>query len=272
MARWGLRWLFCWLSVLVTACAQLATPTPAEKTQNRTPLQGFTPPPTASPTEPFRPAYTLTPLGDVAATQTLAENPVDLIDLDMPVCYETLAQSLTCLGWVQNTGAIPLTDVFIDVSLLSPQGHPLSSTEVIPAFLVLLPGTGSPYRAIFERLPGPEWGPYAQVRQAVPQPDYGEASHQVRLETRVEDVQKYDLAYQVCGVVINDHQELVTQIRVIVIIRSTDGILLGFRLVDIGGILDEGGALPFEVEIASFGEQTHGQVLVMAQGSILRRP
>lgn len=259
MARWGLRWIFCWLSVLITACGQLASPTPADKTQNRTPLQGFTPPPMASPTEPFRPAYTLTPLGNPTRLGTPHNSN---LDLQQPVCYETPTQSLVCLGWIQNPGNISLTDVFIDVHLLSTQGQSFASANVMPALEILFPQSGSPYRAVFQAIPTESWTVYANLTQAREIP----ASLVLRylsLEVENFEAEWSMLSYQVSGKVTYEGEHPIEQVWVVVTVWDKVDIVSGFRMLQLDW-QDE--ILDFEMEVAPLNQMPGEFVTVLAQG------
>ncbi len=258
MARWGLRWIFCWLSVLITACGQLASPTPAEKTQNRTPLQGFTPPPMASPTEPFRPAYTMTPLGNPTRVTTTYAN----LHLEQPTCYETPAQSLVCLGWVQNPGDTSLTDIFIDVHLLSDRDRSFATTSTMPALEMLFPHTGSPYRAIFRQIPTTPWTVYAdlkQVREASPV----QVSYYAAVD--VEDIESYwdTQSYQVSGQIVYDDDIPIEQVWVVVTIWKELNTISGFRMLKLNWQED---ISAFEVEVAPLDQVPGERVTVLAQG------
>ncbi len=267
MARWGLRWVFCWLSVLITACGQLASPTPAEKTQNHTPLQGFTPPPTASPTEPFRPAYTLTPLGSVTATRAASLEAAEVVTVETPTCYETLAESLICLGWIYNTGNSPITDIIINVYLLSPQGVPLATTRTTPEFPMLFPDSGSPYRVIFQVLPEGEWGVYAELDQNLvveTAPD----DHTVPLMVHTIQSEWHVYGYTIRGQIFNQSNQPLSLVRVAAIIWRADRTISGYRMVIFDSMSPDSEAiLDFDFEIAPLDGQPGESVMVLAQGS-----
>lgn len=263
MARWGLRWIFCWLSVLVTACSQIASPTPAPKTENRTPLQGFTPPPTASPTEPLRPSYTVTPFGTMT-------RPVSDLALDNPVCYESVVQSLTCLGWIQNVGTTPLTDLLINIYLLSAQGYPLATIQATSPLTIVYPDTGVPYRAVFSQVPTEAWFAYADLQNARLVTDTALPEFPltvVNLQTIWDEA-----AYAVSGQLVNEADTSASQARIVVAIRDINQSITGFRTLDLlaeNEILHPDESLTFDLQVAPLNQQEGEDVLVVAQGFVL---
>jgi hypothetical protein len=270
MGRWGLRWIFCWLSVLVTACTQLASPTPAEKTQNRTPIQGFTPPSTASPTEPVRPAYTLTPLGSTTPSSQTDQDEDNDFRLAPIMCYESPAQSLICLGWIENVGDTPITNVLIDVYLLTPQGIPIETKQVIPALSVLSPQSGSPFRAIFQEIPTSEWSAYGELRQSETIPIDLPQNMMISIVVEGLHTEWTDQSYAVSGSVVNDRTVSLTRVQLIITVRGELETVTGFRVID---LLDENHELlpderlPFSVRITPLDGETGQGVIVEAHGS-----
>jgi hypothetical protein len=271
MVRWGLRWIFCWLSVLVTACSQLAAPTPAEKPPNRTPLQGFTPPASASPTLPIRPAYTLTPFGSIRSTQTITPEPPSGVLLQMPTCYESPALSLVCIGWIQNTGDTPLSNVVIDLYLLNLQGQPLLTLQVTPVFTVLFPKSGSPYRGVFRQIPDEEWAVYAELHYKEPQlPLF--TLQQAALAVDNINADWRDFSYQVSGKVMNRGDLEVSEVRIVVMIWDDRDMMTGFRVLDVS--LAEQALLPdesleFRVAVAPLNRREGTRISVLSQGFVL---
>lgn len=263
MGRWGLRWVFCWLSVLVTACSQLASPTPAPKTQNRTPLEGFTPPPTASPTEPLRPSYTLTPFGTMT-------RPLSDVALEDPVCYESLVQSLICLGWVQNVGTTPLTDLLINIYLLSAQGFPLATIQATSPLAIVYPDTGVPYRAVFSQIPNEAWAVYADLQNA----RIAEDSRLPEFPLKVVNLQTiwHEAAYEVSGQLLNEANITASQARIVIAIRGSNRSITGFRVLDLlteNELLKPDERLPFDLQVAPLNQQEGEEVLIVAQGFTL---
>lgn len=268
MARWGLRWLFCWLSVLVTACGQLTSPTPTEKSQTHVPpIERFTPPATASPTELIRPSYTLTPLGSVATTrQTPTGIPSDL-QVQSLACYESAVQSLVCLGWLHNTSSsTAFTDVAIHVYLLNQSGDPISIGITTLPVPVLLPESGSPYRVVFSQIPD-TWFSHAEIHHAlVASQQTGSRVFTTHLILADLKVDWANSTYRVSGRVISPTLYWIDTLRVIVTIRDAGNHITGFRVLDLPPSAHEvpDGAF-FSVDVAPL-TGVPGQVSVMALG------
>lgn len=225
MKRWGLRWIFCWLSVFITAaCGQFSSPTPTRDNSDRTPtLQNLLPPSTASPIPPIRPLQTITPPYSATAMRLATIDPSLLIAVDSPACYETIVQSLVCLGWIQNQQDTPVTNTFITFYLLSPQGETLTVTTTHPVLSTIAPDSGTPFRVIFNQIPDTAYMPYAEVR-------YGEA-----LDEQLPDVEILDLKTSWDGTrhLVTGRVETGTNlsIEVVVTIRNADDKITGFRTV-----------------------------------------
>lgn len=221
MKRWGLRWIFCWLSVIITAaCGQFSSPTPTQENTDQKPtLQNFLPPPTASPLPPIRPLHTATPM--LNARLATLDPSLDIL-VEAPICYETAVQSLICLGWIQNRQDTPVSNTLITIYLLTAQGETLTTVTAQPALTVIAGQAGVPYRAIFNESPDTAFFPYADLL-------YGEAAQPDPTAAVVlEETQWADDHYQIKGIVEGDG---VQQVRVVLTIRNDDGYVTAFRTI-----------------------------------------
>ncbi|MBL1135080.1 MAG: hypothetical protein HND46_07165 [Chloroflexi bacterium] len=268
MRRWGWRWLFCWLSVLVTACAQLSSTTPTPKPQTRTPsLQGFTPQATAPPTLPVRPVYTLTPFGNVA-TRRASQQLSSFIGVDAPTCYESAVQSLVCIGWIRNTGDDPLLNPLITVYLLTPQGQPIQITDTTTALSLLSGHTSLPYRVIFSEIPTESWTTYADVRGVealvIDSPPLIVSLSVINVETTWNGSE-----YLIEGEIVNDMRQPLESIRALAAFTTSSGQLSGFRSQEITLTDPDTGKVSFSIRATPLTGQPD-QVEVMAQGYIRR--
>ncbi len=271
MGRWGLRWIFCWLSVLVTACTQIASPTPAEKTQNRTPIQGFTPPPTASPTEPVRPAYTLTPLGSHTPSNQINEDGNESLELASLTCYESPVQSLICLGWIDNISDTPITNVLIDVYLLTPQGIPIETKQVLPALSILPAQSGSPFRAIFEQVPSTKWTAYSELRQSEIMAIELIDNRIIPIMVEQFDVEWASQSYTVSGNVINDGSVTLSQVWLVVTVRGEMETVTGYRVIELleeVNLLQANELMSFSIQVSPLNGVEGQFISVDAQGAV----
>ena len=245
MKRWGLRFIFCWLSVFITAaCGQFNSPTPTSDNSERTPtLQDFIPPSTASPSQPFRPLYTLTPPHGSSASRLATVEAVRGMMIEDPSCYETPVESLICLGWIQNTQEIAISDVVINFYLLNPQGSPLNSLQINPSLEIIPPNSGSPYRALFDAIPSEDWQPYVELI------DFHESSIKTAALYPEVDFETFwtGRAYDIRGVV-RARQLDVEMVNLVTVIRGQQGNITGFRTLKIE--LDNEGVGEFLVTTA----------------------
>lgn len=268
MRRWGWRWLFCWLSVLVTACGQLSSSTPTPKPQTRTPsLQGFTPQATAPPTLPVRPVYTLTPFGS-AATRLAFQNSSSYVRVDAPTCYESAVQSLVCIGWIRNTGDDPLLNPIITVYLLTPQGQPLQIATSTTALALLSARTGLPYRVIFSEIPPDSWATYVELRAVEPlvidSPPSVVALRVVNVQATWEGSE-----YHIEGEIVNDTGLPLETIRLLAAFTTEAGQISGFRSQEIIPTNLNTSRITFSMRAAPLTGEPD-EVQIMAQGYVSR--
>lgn len=230
MKRWGVRWIFCWLSVLITtACGHvLSSPTPTDESTDRVPtLQNFIPPSTDSPTSTIRPQITITPhqFPQPTSFRLATITPPPDIVAESPTCYETSVRSLICLGWVQNNHSEPVTNTIIHFYLLNTQGDLLAAEE-IPTTLTVIPAQdGSPYRVVFEQIPQQAWSIYTEINyvEALQTEQYVPPDLQISW-----DAEKY----QISGEIVTENTSS-SMARIVVSIRNENEQLTGFRVVDV---------------------------------------
>ncbi|MCI0709824.1 MAG: hypothetical protein L0154_06640 [Chloroflexi bacterium] len=244
MKRWGLRWIFCWLSVFITAaCGQFSSPTPTRDNAERTPtLQNLLPPSTASPVPPIRPLQTITPPYSATAMRLATIDPSLLITIDSPACYETIVQSLVCLGWIQNQQDTPVTNTFITFYLLNPQGETLTVTTSHPVLSIIAPDNGTPYRVIFNEIPDVPYVPYAEIR-------YGETLDEPLPVVEILDLKTSwdETRHLVTGRVQTGAN---VSLEVVITIRNSDDKITGFRTIQL-----EQGEEEFSISVTPLDER-----------------
>ncbi len=256
MSRWGLRWIFCWLGVIVTACTQLVSPTPTTKTEAPTPLATlpslFTPTldnPSRGPTLP--------------ATRLVTLEPAALLFVMSPDCYEQPNGTLICLGWLMNNAAITAEQVVIEVQLVTPQGRVLDQVRVSPDIATILPQQSVPYRAIFATTPEIGWQPQAEVHWR------DTRSHQtprliLMMPQDIEVIWR-GRDYTIRGTFTNVSNELVQLIQIITTIENQQR-LSGLRVYAFEVNLEPNATFPFEVAVAPL-DGKEGAVQVMGFGT-----
>jgi hypothetical protein len=190
----------------------------------------------ASPDEPVRPAYTLTPLGGLVPTRlTPPAGSLPGLLVESPTCYESPVQTLICLGWVNNPDQLYAQNIQIAVYLLNPaDGVPLEISLTSPPVDVLLPQSGSPYRAIFHDVP-PDWSPYAELYD-VHYLATAPASIAGYQQTWLQDLatEWEGNAYHIIGRIVAAEEVFrYDSLHLVISIWDEDGAITGFRVLDI---------------------------------------
>jgi hypothetical protein len=141
-------------------------------------------------------------------------------------------QSLICLGWVQNTGDEPITNILITVYLLTPQGQPITIAETTSPLAFLSHGKGSPYRVVFQQVPAQGWAVYAELR-AVETIPMNAPPAVVDLPVNALETTWNGTEYQIKGNVVNSLEYPIYTLRVVVSFRDQQGRVTGFRVQDL---------------------------------------
>ena len=187
--------------------------------------------------------------------------------------YDTPMDSLLGLGEVANTTAITLTNVQVQVTLLSADKQPLMETDTFVSIDILPPGTCSPFSTLF-LTPPPEWKTY-QVRVIRAQDAGALAAAYVPVSVVESQGAQEGPQFHVTGAVRNASSERIAEsVDVIVTAYDATGTVTGFREYRLpSDTLGEGLAPGAE---ASFGVTlaTHGGVpddfVVAAAGHTVR--
>lgn len=257
MSRWGLRWIFCWLGVIVTACTQLVSPTPATKTETPTPLS----------TLPFWLAPTLDQSSrgpTTPDTRLVTLEPTPILTIMPPDCYEQPNGTLICLGWLTNNSLSTADQVVVTIRLVTQQGILLDEVHLSPDIGVILPQQRIPYRAIFSNTPEMAWHPQADVEWL--EPASIQQATLVLLPPQDVDISWRGNDYAIMGSFTNVTDELIQLIQVITTIENQQR-LSGLRVYSFEVELEPNDTFPFEVALAPLdGEE--GMVSVMGFGTI----
>lgn len=262
MSRWGLRWIFCWLSVFITACTQSISPSQTNEPENLTPIDRFSPTVTAS--------FTRSPTRDATATSYLVTNvPQPPIHISSPRCFATPAESLVCLGWLQNESlnqqyVLPsMVQLFeqLGTSQILLDNQPLlASLNVIPAQLQV------PYRVIFTNVSRP-------VGSVVARPLTPDESRRLPVDANVVllDVPNIQATwqgrdYRVSGRISNPTTNAVNDIRIVATIIDASEETTGFRVLRLSEILLAGDESSFSLRVAPLNGIEGERVSIWAQG------
>lgn len=164
-----------------------------------------------------------------------------------PVCYETPADSLLCLGGIENTYAYPVEQAAVVVQVRLRDGTLLTSEVTEIEQLVILPGATAPYRVLFDVSARDLLEATALLVRAHPARDV--ARRFVTLTVENERSQLADGRYVVTATVRNPGPDTARAVRVIVTLYDGEGSIIGYRVVRARSLLRPGGSLPIRVEI-----------------------
>lgn len=261
MGYWGWRpLLLCvFVSVFVVGCnivsesapALSATPSPrVTLTVRRQPL----PTPTASPTN-----HTAS-----AAVTTAEPHPAGYItdlSLPTPICSETPAGSLLCLGIVRNNGDEGVEQVQVEVQPLGFDGLPLGSLRTSVEQASIPPGAAAPYQALFVLDPRRVAGASAQLRSVQPQ-----QTQMVTLTVRGARSQFTDGRYIFNATIANELAVDVEAIRLVVTLLDPQDQVAGYRVGMLGGQLAAGAERDVRLEIVPQTSSDSLQLMTYAEG------
>lgn len=256
MSRWGFRWLFCWIGVIVTACTQLGSPSPATKMPLATVPSLATPTvdnlsrgPTPSPTSEDR---------------LVTAEPTDPLSVSIPICYEQPTGTLICLGWLSSNSDQIVQNTQISVQLLSQYGRVLQDVLVVPDINSILPNQQIPYRAIFD--PPSELTWYLQATIVAQTTTTLRHAPIVELLPDAMQIVWQGRDYRIEGHFMNASDEVVSLVQIIATIEN-DAQLSGFRVYVFEVELLPRDVFAFDINVAPLDGQM-GQVKVAGIGVI----
>lgn len=193
---------------------------------------------------PIRPANTLTPpyTPSIARLATVEAGRESM--LNQPSCFATPADSIVCLGWIQNTLDHPISNVLINFYLFGQQGQLEATTQIHPVLSIIPMQGGSPYRAIFPNAPQ-EWLSYAEIA------DFKLLSSLTNTVANSPSIDYTAIwqgdAYRVAGTIQGDGNSD-NLARVVVTVRDNENRVTGFRVVELPLTIER---RAFEVSVAT---------------------
>ena len=241
MARWGLRWIFCWISVFLTACTQMvsSTPSPTEKVSPQSTINVYS----ATDTVP----QNLSESPDLTQYATrLMVSDVLPFELGMPMCFSTPAASLVCLGYVENTQDLPISNIIVEVILRDTDGRTIGQQTIMPMIDPLMPSIKVPYRVVFQEEPSEMIIAEARIIDERAQ-SVLVSPMIVPLELTLIDWQGRD--FRVQGSITNNTIYALENIQIVLMIQQDDQII-GFRMTRLEEHLVPNMQQTFEMRIA----------------------
>jgi len=220
-------------------------------------LIACSPPPNPTPTLPptlfptvtltvYNPQFitTLTPDSLPSATIMPADEPFDFIAISSPLCYPTGTGQITCLGYVDNQGTSPISDVTLRARYVSVQDDEATEQLFTLEQRIINPGDVAPYRLQI---------PNARLETNYLQIEVVSAglSPPEDLPLRLTDMQgEYQLEdnrYEFTAQLENPTAFIATHIRLIVTLENEEGKIIGYRVADLPDDLASGDQIPIRL-------------------------
>ena len=217
------------------------------------------------------------PLGEEEAADSGVAAPVGHMILPTPTplplemtaatLYQTPVGGVWCLGEVVNTTAGPVTNMQVQVTLVSADGQPLMTGLTLAAADYLAPGKRAPFAILFKAPPAGFSD--AQVRLL-----RGEAISQITAAFVPLDVARVEGAvsgpqYRVTGQLLNNSAVTLNRISVVVTLYDDESQVVGYRQKVYGAeevIISAGQSWEFRLLLTPQGLEPPASFQVLAWG------
>jgi LysM repeat protein len=180
--------------------------------------------------------------------------------------YQTPVGGVWCMGEVVNTTEGPITNIQVQVTLVTADGMPLQSSVTLAAADYLAPEGRAPFAVLFDT---PPTG-YADVQVSLLR---GEAVSAITAGFTPLDVAQPAGAvsgpqYRVTGLLVNNSGFAVSRIAVVVTLYDVDGKVIGYRqtILDDETVLPAGQSQEFKILLTPQGLEPPASFQVLAWG------
>jgi LysM repeat protein len=167
--------------------------------------------------------------------------------LTHPVCYETPADSLLCLGSLENTLDYAIEQAVVLVQLQQIDGLILMSEAIEIEQSIIPAGESAPYRALFQTNPRDPAEVVARLLRAQPAHAIDDRFAALIVQDAIGRLENG--RYIVTATVRNPGPEHAHAVRAIVTLRADDGTVVGYRVARPRETLRAGGSVRLRVEI-----------------------
>ena len=204
----------------------------------------------------------LAPVGHmILATPTPL--PLDIVGATL---YQTPVGGVWCMGEVVNTTGDPVTNLQVQVTLVTAGGIPLQSSIALAAADYLAPEARAPFAVLFKSPPNG----YADVQVSLLR---GETVSAITAGFTPLDVAQPSGAvsgpqYRVTGLLVNNTGAAVSRITAVVTLYDVDGKVIGYRqtLLDEEVFLPSGQSQEFKILLTPQGLEPPASFQVLAWG------
>jgi murein DD-endopeptidase MepM/ murein hydrolase activator NlpD len=189
--------------------------------------------------------------------------PLDIVGATL---YQTPVGGVWCMGEVVNTTDGPITNIQVQVTLVTADGTPLQSSVTLAAADYLASGARAPFAVLFK---APPTG-YADVQVSLLR---GEAVSAITAGFVPLDVAQPSGAvsgpqYRVAGLLVNNTGTAVSRITVVVTLYDVDGKVIGYRQTVLNDeiILPAGQSQEFKILLTPQGLEPPASFQVLSWG------
>lgn len=189
--------------------------------------------------------------------------PLDIVGTTL---YQTPVGGVWCMGEVANTTAGPITNIQVQVTLVTADGIPLQASMALAAADYLAPGARAPFAVLFK---APPTG-YADMQVNLLR---GEAVSAITAGFVPLDVAQPVGAvsgpqYRVTGLLVNNSGVAVSRMAVVVTLYDREGKVIGYRQTTLGAetVLPAGQSREFRVLLTPQGLEPPASFQVLAWG------
>ncbi len=207
-------------------------------------------------------------LGMVAPVgHMILETPTPLpLEIIGATLYQTPVGGVWCMGEVANTTGDPITNIQVQVTLVTADGIPLQSSVALAAADYLAPEERAPFAVLFEDPPAG----YADAQVSLLR---GEAVSAITASfTPLDVVQPAGAVsgpqYRVTGLLVNNSGVSVSRIAVVVTLYDGEGNVIGYRQTVLGEeiVLPAGQSREFKVLLTPQGLEPPDSFQILAWG------
>lgn len=184
---------------------------------------------------------------EVSTEPVVQPSPTPLaLRVQPPTCYDTRAETVLCLGLIENTQEVPAARVMVEVRLLRLGGDPpLAEIATIEQALIP-PGSSAPYRVVFNAT----WGQFTGATAALLSADAAFDSSIRAFTVADQQVRLTDGQFEVTAGLLNETDSALQPVRAVITLENESGIVIGYRVVALAGEpLASGSAVPLQIDI-----------------------
>ena len=199
---------------------------------------------------------------DIAVTVLPAKRKLPEVDISPPRCYRTISPQLTCFGYLYNRAKTAISDISLAAKTIVND----DASSVAIAFSLeqwRIPAGGkAPYRLNMPDSPLAS----SALEIALENAQFAPAtSPKLIFEDRYAEYQQGENSYRLRGILRNESDRVVEDIRLIITLEDETGAITGYRAIDISGFLSPNDSRAIDVSITALERAVEIRHRVTAQ-------